>query len=252
MGSNPVTTMGTRYLAAIGVYSAVPITVHTWPAARNPWTRHEGDASRASIAGGTKTCATRREKFARPSWRAWRAAMAQAGAVVSKPTAKKTICRSGWARARARASIGEYTMRTSAPDDFAWARSSFVPGTRSISPNEQKMTPGSDAMATARSMSSTDVTQTGHPGPWRSVMWAGKSSSSPNRTIACVWPPHTSMIVHGLLAIDRMASTYRLASSASRYSSRCFMAFAEALDHRGHRCRSDTKKRGRPPLRSNG
>jgi hypothetical protein len=40
-----------------------------------------------------------------------------------------------------------------------------VPGTRSMSPKEQKMTPGCAAMASALSISSSGVTQTGQPGP---------------------------------------------------------------------------------------
>jgi hypothetical protein len=40
--SNPVTTIGTRYFAAIGSYSLHPITVQTWPAARKPCTRLSG------------------------------------------------------------------------------------------------------------------------------------------------------------------------------------------------------------------
>lgn len=61
----------------------------------------------ASTAGGTSTWETRIEKFSRPSWAARATARALAGAVVSKPTAKKTTCRSGFLRARATASMGE-------------------------------------------------------------------------------------------------------------------------------------------------
>ena len=49
----------------------------------------------AAIAGGTSTCDTSIEKFASPSFFAKCTAMALAGAVFSKPTAKKTISRSG-------------------------------------------------------------------------------------------------------------------------------------------------------------
>ena len=65
-GSKPVTTIGTRYRAAIGSYSAVPITAQTCPAARNPWTRFWGEERIASMAGGTRTCETRTEKLVRP------------------------------------------------------------------------------------------------------------------------------------------------------------------------------------------
>ncbi len=47
------------------------------------------------MAGGTNTCETSTEKFASPSRAAWTTAMALAGAVVSKPTAKKTTCLPG-------------------------------------------------------------------------------------------------------------------------------------------------------------
>ena len=60
----------------------------------------------ASIAGGTRTWLTSRQKFAMPSRLASQTAMALGGAVVSKPIAKKTTCRSGFFAIR-RASSGE-------------------------------------------------------------------------------------------------------------------------------------------------
>ena len=49
------------------------------------------------MAGGTSTCETSTEKFFEPELlRPGTTAMALAGAVVSKPTAKKTTCRSGF------------------------------------------------------------------------------------------------------------------------------------------------------------
>ncbi len=62
-GSNPVTTIGTRYRSARGRYSSYPITVHTCPAARNAWTRFSAEERIASIAGGTSTWEHRIEKF---------------------------------------------------------------------------------------------------------------------------------------------------------------------------------------------
>ncbi len=59
----------------------------------------------------------------------------------------------------------EKTTRTSAPRLFTENRSSELPGTRSMSPKEQKVTPGRAAMARAWSMSATGVTHTGQPGP---------------------------------------------------------------------------------------
>ncbi len=83
------------------------MTAQTWPAARNAWTWFEGDSSRAIIAGGTRTCETRTEKLSSPSRAACQTAIALAGAVVSKPTAKKTTWRSGLAAAIRTASSGE-------------------------------------------------------------------------------------------------------------------------------------------------
>ena len=61
----------------------------------------------ARIAGGTSTCEQRIEKFSRPKRRACQTAMALAGAVVSKPTAKNTTCRSACVCASFTASSGE-------------------------------------------------------------------------------------------------------------------------------------------------
>lgn len=106
-GSNPVTTIGTRKRSASSGYSSTPITLHTCPAARKPWTRQFGDCMIASMAGGTRTWDTSRLKFLMPSLRAWYTVMALGGAVVSKPMPKKTTSRSGFCWAIRRASSGE-------------------------------------------------------------------------------------------------------------------------------------------------
>ena len=49
-----VTPLAT-FRATNGSYCQVPITVQTWPAARNPSTRHDGEVMSASMAGGTST-----------------------------------------------------------------------------------------------------------------------------------------------------------------------------------------------------
>ena len=59
------------------------------------------------MAGGTSTCETSSEKFRRPCCLAWSTAMALAGAVVSKPTAKKTTSRLGILPRELQASSGE-------------------------------------------------------------------------------------------------------------------------------------------------
>ena len=59
------------------------------------------------MAGGTSTCETSREKFFNPRRLATCTLNASAGAVVSKPTAKKTTCFSGFLTANSTASSGE-------------------------------------------------------------------------------------------------------------------------------------------------
>ena len=59
------------------------------------------------IVGGTSTCDTSTLKLVSLRLLAIQTAMALAGAVVSKPMAKKTTLRSGFAAARFTASSGE-------------------------------------------------------------------------------------------------------------------------------------------------
>jgi hypothetical protein len=178
------------------------------------------------MAGGTRTWETRRLKLDSPCRRACQAAIALAGAVVSKPMAKNTTRRRGFAAATRRASSGEYTTRMSAPSAFRRRRSPREPGTRSMSPNEQKMTSGREAIAWARSIISSEVTHTGQPGPWSSSTSEGRTWSIPYLTMVWVWPPQTSMSVHGRVTAWRMARTIRSAASPSRYSSTNFIAAA--------------------------
>src|SRR4051794_29576024 len=114
-------------------------------------------------------------------------------------------------------------MRTSQPLDFSSSKSPRDPGTRSMSPNEQKMTSGRAAMAWARSIVSRAVTHTGQPGPCSRSTSGGRSWSRPYFTIVCVWPPHTSMIVQGRVTVAATAAARRLAFSLSRYSSTYFI-----------------------------
>jgi hypothetical protein len=57
-GSKPVATMGTPCRAATASYGRQPVTVQTWPAARNAFTRQPGASRMAAIAGGTSTWLT--------------------------------------------------------------------------------------------------------------------------------------------------------------------------------------------------
>jgi hypothetical protein len=66
-----------------------------------------GDSRSATIAGGTSTCETSTLKLSIPRRAASATAIAFAGAVVSKPTAKKTTCLSGFVAAILSASSGE-------------------------------------------------------------------------------------------------------------------------------------------------
>ena len=139
-GSKPVITIGTRWRSQSSSYSPQPMMAHTWPGPRNACTRLSGDSRMAAMAGGTSTCDTSIEKLPRPCRRAWKTAIAFAGAVVSKPIPKKTTRRCGLSRAMRSASSGEYTTRTSAPLPFRVRRSPCDPGTRSMSPNDVKIT----------------------------------------------------------------------------------------------------------------
>ncbi|KUL24597.1 hypothetical protein ADL12_36370 [Streptomyces regalis] len=105
-----------------------------------------------------------------------------------------------------------------------------MPGTRSMSPKLVKTTPGRAAMAMARSSVSSGVTLTGQPGPWIIRMPAGSSSSMPCRTRVWVWPPQTSMIRQGFVAVRRNSSTSCRAGAGSRYSSRYFTAGHSVAD----------------------
>src|SRR6266576_845550 len=122
-------------------------------------------------------------------------------------------------------------MRTSAPSALASNRLLDEPGTRSMSPNEQKIASGRFAMATALSINSIGVTHTGHPGPCTSAISFGSRSSKPLLTMVCVWPPQISMIVHGHVTFLQIAPTSCSAAFWSRYS---LMSFTEFLLHGAH------------------
>src|SRR5438132_11629222 len=139
-------------------------------------------------------------------------------------------------------------MRTSAPCDFSASRSPREPGTRSMSPNEQKITSRRAAMACARSIISSEVTHTGHPGPWTSSIPPGRNSSIPYLTMLWVWPPHTSIRTHGRRAVREIAASSLRAAAASRYSSRYFMMAAPPARPADPSLRA-TRRRASPPLR---
>ena len=133
-------------------------------------------------------------------------------------------------------------MRTSPPAALTANRSRRLPGTRSMSPNEQKITSGREAIAMALSIISSGVTHTGQPGPCTSSIPGGRSSSMPYLTIVCVCPPQTSMMVHGLVVTARRACRSLLAAAGSRYSSRYFMGISRVSAQRVRSSRRETAK----------
>ena len=92
---------------AIGSYSAVPITVQTWPGGQEPLHDAFGRIEHGADRRRNQDVGNQGRKVGQPQPAAWAIAMATAGAVVSKPMAKKTTSRSGCRRASPTASIGE-------------------------------------------------------------------------------------------------------------------------------------------------
>ena len=80
-----------------------------------PSTSKPSAAMSARSAGSTRLSMENTVKLPAPLRRASMTAAAVPGAVVSKPTPRKTNCRSGSASAMSSASMGEYTILTSAP-----------------------------------------------------------------------------------------------------------------------------------------
>src|SRR5487761_2046954 len=109
-------------------------------------------------------------------------------------------------------------MRTSPPSLFTRHRALLLPGTRSMSPKEQKITLGREAIASALSITSSGVTHTGQPGPWISSISSGSNWSMPLRMMEWVWPPQTSMMAHGRVTILRISEAMRWAMAPSRNS----------------------------------
>ncbi len=85
------------------------------------------------------------------------------------------------------------------------------------------MTSGRAAIASALSICSSGVTQTGQPGPWIIRTPFGSASSIPCLTSVWVCPPQTSISAQGLVVMRWISSTSLRASSALRYSSTYFM-----------------------------
>ena len=138
-----------------------------------------GACKMAAIAGGTSTCATSMEKLSHPqaSGLDQRHGVGRRGGLEADAEEHHppggVVARDvhGVQRRVDHAHVGAAALSAS--------RSPREPGTRSMSPNEVKMTSGKAAMACARSMVSSAVTQTGQPGPCTSSTSGGKMRSMP-------------------------------------------------------------------------
>ena len=133
------------------------------------------------MAGGTSTCETSIEKFFSPSCRACQTAIALAGRRGLETDGEEHHLPIGVIlrqldRVQRRVDHAHVAALRLAP----LSRSFCEPGTRSISPNEQKITSGRPAMAIALSIISSGVTHTGQPGPWINVISSGSISSIPD------------------------------------------------------------------------
>ncbi len=115
------------------------------------------------------------------------------GVVVSNPIPMKTTDLPRLLFAISRASVVEYTVRTSAPSALALCRLERLPGTLSISPKVVIITPGICDRAIALSRSLLAVTQTGQPGPDTISMVFGRTWRIPCLKIATVCPPQNSI-----------------------------------------------------------
>ena len=222
-GSKPVTTIGTRKRSASSGYSPMPITLHTCPAARKACTRQLGDVMIASMAGRYPDMGDQQAEVAGcpasgpdgPSWR-WAGRSSRSRCRRTPPRGPGSAGRSS---ARPAASRRPVRRR---PRCGPGTGRRPVPGTRSMSPKEQKITSGREAISRALSMTSSGVTQTGQPGPWINSTSSGRSWSMPCRMMVWVCPPQTSIRAQGRVTVAWMSSSSRRASSGSWNSSMYF------------------------------
>ena len=164
----------------------------------------------------------RPRKFSSPTPRPGWMARAVAGMVVSKPTPKKTRCLSGVLPGQFhRVQGGSRPPAPRPPGPAGPPGRCGVPGTRSMSPKEIRITPGSSPRARKASRSDWSVTHTGQPGPEMSCTPGGRRDLRPKRAAAMVWVPQTSMMVAGpsKAARPQMRRTSSCTSSWSRNSS---------------------------------
>ena len=106
-GSKPATTAGRLYSSGRKAKPSAPMIVATWPGQRKPSTLKPSIRISARSAGSTLLSIDQRVKFFAPFSFAVKTAAAVPGAVVSKPTPRKTTCFSGFCSASSTASTGE-------------------------------------------------------------------------------------------------------------------------------------------------
>ena len=199
-GSKPVTTIGTRYCS---------------PAARTPRAHdvHDVAGGRESPARGCSATpgsprspaaparATPAARSSRsPRRLAWQTAIALAGAVVSKPMAKNTTCLSGFsARSSARRAASTRRARRR-PALLTGTGPSRCPGRAACRRTSRRsLGPRGDRERLVDHLQRRHAHRAARPVDQLDL--AGSSSSMPYRTIVCVCPPQTSMIVQGRVIV---------------------------------------------------
>src|SRR3990172_6816917 len=214
--------------------------VVTWPGHMKPFISTPPESMRAFMAGGVSLWRLRTDRFSRPLSAAVSMVAATVGAVVSKPTAKKTTSLSGFFSAISTVPRGEYTTRMSPPRAFSSWREVSEPGTFIMSPKVAIMT---SLWLTLKSiilfMSPAEVTHTGHPGPEMRRTVGGRASLMPYRAIVWVWVPQISMMLTFLKEVSRIflrrPCAWFLALNSSMYFISAPLRLRFRLGGLGHR-----------------
>ena len=208
---------------ASGSYSSNPITVQTWPAARNPCTRLRGDERMAPSPAAPARATRARRSSSAPAFRL------RHGHRVGR---RRGLESDGEKNDRAiRVLLGDLQAVQRRIDDAHVAtlppltanRSRRLPGTRSMSPKEQKITSGRAAISIGLVDQFQRRDADRAAGTVHQFDLRGSSSSMPYLTIVWVWPPQISMIVQGRVVTRWIAYLSFCAAAPSRYSSWNFM-----------------------------
>ena len=174
------------------------------PAPRKPWTRLSGASRMAVITGGTRTCETSTLKFVElalagqpDGHRVGRGRRLEADR--EEDDLAIGLCRGQVHGVERRVDDPDVAARRLELQQIAVA-SRAPAACRRTSRRSRRVARRSRAR---RSIISSDVTQTGQPGPWTSSTSGGRIRSIPYLTMLCVCPPQTSMIVQGRVATAR-------------------------------------------------